>query len=90
MSKIQERINQIIIEEAHSGGIKVPKTVNPNDSLVSDIGFDSILILQFILRLEEEFEIDIDDDVISFELFEKVSNIVELLEEKLKEIEHIK
>lgn len=78
---IQSKILEIIKEEASNNEISLPTDIKIEHSLVEDLGFDSIMLLQFVLRLEDEFNVDIDDDYLEPELFESLANIVKFLEE---------
>lgn len=53
------------------------------DSLVNDLAADSLDAIEIIMALEEEFNIEIADE--DAEELEKVSDIVEYIEERLEE-----
>ncbi len=41
-----------------------PEEIQPDLSFVDDLGADSLEIFQIVMGIEEEFDIDIDDEVI--------------------------
>jgi acyl carrier protein len=50
------------------------------DIELSDLGFDSIRIMELIILIEEELDIVIDDDDLVGENFETVETVIKLLE----------
>jgi len=59
MSSIEERVKKIIVEQL---GVKPEQVVN-EASFVDDLGADSLDTVELVLNLEEEFDIEIPDDV---------------------------
>jgi len=59
MSSIEERVKKIIVEQL---GVKPEEVVN-DASFVDDLGADSLDTVELVLTLEEDFEIEIPDDV---------------------------
>ncbi len=52
-----------------------------NSSLIDDIGFDSLDIMELVMTIEEEFAIQLNDDEINKALI--VSDYVKLVEQRL-------
>ena len=59
MSSIEERVKKIIVEQLSV----TPEQVVNDASFVDDLGADSLDTVELILTLEEDFEIEIPDDV---------------------------
>jgi acyl carrier protein len=59
MSAIENRVKKIIIEQL---GVKEEEVVN-EASFVDDLGADSLDNVELVMALEEEFEIEIPDEV---------------------------
>jgi len=59
MSSIEERVKKIIVEQL---GVKPEEVVN-DASFVDDLGADSLDTVELVLSLEEDFEIEIPDDI---------------------------
>ena len=55
-----EKIQKIIAEEMN---IKV-EDVKPESRFVEDLAADSLDVIQIVLKLEEEFDIEIPDDAV--------------------------
>lgn len=74
------RLNQIIRTIAR----KEEAELNDATILTKDLGFDSIKIIEFIVTLEEEFDIEIDDNDMDVDLITQYKCIKEMLREKIK------
>ena len=48
-----------------------------------DLGFDSIMMIELIVEIEEEFDIEIDDEDLVFEEFDHFSSLVEIVDKQL-------
>jgi acyl carrier protein len=58
MSKIEERVKEIIAEQL---GVDRSKVI-PEASFVEDLGADSLDTVELVMALEEQFEIEIPDE----------------------------
>jgi len=56
-----------------------------NTNLTSQLGLDSVGILQVILEAEKGFGIKIDDNRLDSKTFSKAENLIDLIEKKLNE-----
>lgn len=70
-----ETIAKLICE--HLGSLSLNE-IEPDTSLVDDLGADSLDAVEIIMAIEEEFSIEIPDD--KFESLETVQDIVDLVE----------
>ncbi|MBA4536376.1 hypothetical protein H1Z61_04265 [Bacillus aquiflavi] len=77
---LKNQLFQIIREEANENGVSITQELTLDSNLVDELNFDSIMVLQLVLRLEDEFGIDMEDEDINHELFEKIGNLVQYLE----------
>ncbi len=66
MSSLEERIKEIISDQL---GVKLNEVEN-NKFFINDLGADSLDIIELIMALEEEFNIEISD-----ELAEKIDTV---------------
>ena len=71
MSDIAERVNKIVIEHL---GVEEVKVVD-SASFVDDLGADSLDTVELVMAFEEEFSIEIPDDVA-----EKITTIKDAIE----------
>lgn len=58
MSDIVEQVKAIVVEQLD----KDPGEVSIESSFIDDLGADSLDAVELIMRLEEEFDIEIPDD----------------------------
>ena len=71
MSDIAERVKKIVIEHP---GVEEDKVVD-SASFVDDLGADSLDTVELVMAFEEEFSIEIPDDVA-----EKITTIKDAIE----------
>ena len=71
MSEIPERVKKIVVEHL---GVEKGKVVE-SASFVDDLGADSLDTVELVMAFEEEFSIEIPDDVA-----EKITTIKEAIE----------
>ena len=60
-------------------------SLDEQTSLLGDLGLDSVAILQFILGVETKFNITIKDHELDSEVFSKMANLIDIIEDKLNE-----
>ena len=59
MSEVQDKVVEIVCNQ-----LEISKEdVTPDSSLVEDLGADSLDTVELVMAFEEEFEIEIDDEV---------------------------
>ena len=58
VENVQERVKNIIVEQL---GVEADQ-VKPEAQFVNDLGADSLDTVELIMRLEEEFDIEIPDE----------------------------
>ncbi len=79
----QEKLKQIIGEVMENE--KIAGRINENSDLVDDIGMDSLTIINFILRVEDEFEVEIDFDEFDVENLRSLNVFAGYIESKQQE-----
>lgn len=77
-STVEDRIRQIIVDQT---GVK-PDEVSLKSHLVNDLGLDSLDSVELTMALEEEFNIEIDDEVA--EKLVTVQQVVDFVQGKVK------
>ena len=60
-------------------------SLSEQTSLLTDLGLDSVAILQLILGIEKQFNITIKDNELDSEVFSKMANLIDIIEGKLNE-----
>jgi len=59
--------------------------LNEQINLLSDLGLDSVAILQLVLGIEENFGVTIKDSELDSDVFSKMANLIDIIEGKLNE-----
>lgn len=74
MAEIKNKIHQLVMERAKVA----PETeFKDSDDLVYDLGMDSLSVVEFIVDLETEFDIEVEEDDI--EKIYKYGSLVEYI-----------
>jgi len=60
-------------------------SLNEQINLLSDLGLDSVAILQLVLGIEEKFGVTIKDSELDSDVFSKMANLIDIIEGKLNE-----
>ena len=76
MSQIEEKVTEIIIDKL---GVEKSK-ITPDAHFINDLGADSLDQVELIMKLEEEFDMEISDE--DAELLTNVSKVINFLESK--------
>ena len=74
---IQEKIKKIL-----SGIQKNPalsETLSDDTDIINEVGLDSLQMVTFVLKLEEELDIEIDFDTFDFSHLSSIGNLAEFL-----------
>ncbi len=74
-----------IILEPWSPDIDDPSKITESTNLLTDLGMDSIGILQMLLDIEKEYDIKIKQNELDSTLASKIGNFINLIERKLNE-----
>ncbi len=74
-----------IILEPWLDDIDDATSLNEQINLLSDLGLDSVAILQLVLGIEEEFGVTIKDSELDSDVFSKMANLIDIIEGKLNE-----
>lgn len=59
--------------------------INEEANLLTDLGLDSVAILQLVLGIEKEFNVTIKDNELDSDVFSKMANLIDIIESKLNE-----
>jgi methoxymalonate biosynthesis acyl carrier protein len=70
---MEQRIKSIIAEISGKSDFKL------DDNLIYILGFNSKNVMQLILKIEQEFNISIEEDDLDIDNFNNVNSIIELI-----------
>lgn len=59
---MEEKVNEIINIVLHNSGKNNPDIIKPENHLRNDLGFDSMMLAELTVHIEEEFNVDIFED----------------------------
>jgi acyl carrier protein len=76
--RLKEIIAKVATQDVDAGNI------NEEIILTSDLGYDSVQIIELIVELENEFNIEIDDDDLEIENLTVYCKLYEMIERKTK------
>ena len=76
--EIFEKVKKIVIEQLEVG----PEQVTPEANFANDLGADSLATVELVMALEEEFDIEIPDEVA--EQIDTVGKAVEHISQKVE------
>ncbi|MBA4493467.1 acyl carrier protein [Paenactinomyces guangxiensis] len=76
---IFQEVLKIVIEELDERTV-LETQLTGEESLIEDLGFDSIMLLQLIIRLEDHFQIDFEVEDMSLELFKSINSLTGFIE----------
>ncbi len=65
--------------------IDKPASLNEQTNLLTDMGLDSVAILQLILGIEKEFNVSIKEHELDSDVFSKMANLIDIIERKMNE-----
>ena len=80
MQTIEQSIDKVkkIVKKVAKTSIDI-NSINDDSSLSDELMFDSVMIIELLLEIENEFSIRFDDEKIDFEAFDSVSGIVKMI-----------
>lgn len=76
--KIEEEIKQMVL------GLSNSSRNDLEDNLILDYSMDSVEIIQLIVKLEEKYDIEFDDEDLDFEKICNINSLISIVEDKRK------
>lgn len=71
-----------LVKEELADRVEEDYVFSGKESLITDLQFDSIMILQLVIKLEDEFRITIEDYELAPQLFENVEVLTAFVDAK--------
>jgi acyl carrier protein len=75
---LEDRVTAIIVEQL---GV-TKEEITPKASFIDDLGADSLDIVEFVMAMEEEFDIEIPDD--DAEKIQTIEDVITYLKGKIE------
>lgn len=82
-TEILKRLSCIL--EPWISDIDLLDIISEQANLITDLGLDSVGILQVVLGIEKEFDILLENNELDSQVFSVMTNLVNLIEEKINE-----
>ena len=79
----EKRIKQLLISELEIDAETVANSDSKTPLLGRGIGLDSIEALTLVVGIEQEFDIQVDDQELTTELFENIATLAEYVMQKI-------
>jgi acyl carrier protein len=76
MTRIEEQIRQVLTE---SGRLAVPTTGLDSEADLFTVGLDSLAIVNVLMSLEELFDIELPDELLSRRSFSNIATLEEII-----------
>lgn len=74
---MKEKIKQILSEVKENPNFI--ETLSDNTDIINDVGLDSLQMVTFILKLEEQLDIEIDFDSFDFSHLSSITSLCDFL-----------
>lgn len=63
--------------------LRLPDQVSESDRLYEDLNIDSIMVLQLVVYLEEEFGVEVPEEAVDPAVFRTIGSLVTFIEQLL-------
>lgn len=80
MDAIKERLRKVLVESLE---LKIEPAAVPDSDLVNRLGLDSINTIEFLLWVESEFAIEIQDQDLSITLIDDLDQLATYVSERI-------
>lgn len=75
---MKEQIKQILGELKND--LSLSEKLSDSASIIDDVGLDSLQMINFFLKIEDEFEIEIEFDAFEFDYLNSISTFCSFIE----------
>ncbi|MDI5962363.1 acyl carrier protein [Streptomyces sp. SL13] len=78
MTETENRVKKVLAEVLHE--VVPPEAVTVEADMVQELGMDSLQAIQFLLRIEDEFDIELDYENLSLDHLRSVREFAVVVE----------
>ena len=83
MEELKPKLKEMIVERLFLN--VAPEDIKDDGPLMETYNIDSVALFEVVVGLEEDFEVSMEDDEFSLDLFENVNSIAGFVQKKLAE-----
>lgn len=80
--ELKKKIYELIFRIAMNSGLEVG-TLSDETNISSDLGFDSVALIELIVEIENEFDIEIDENDIDVNNLVVIGKLISMIEERI-------
>ncbi|NVO12135.1 MAG: acyl carrier protein [Bacteroidales bacterium] len=81
---IGEKLSRILADVKEDDSII--NKINDSTDLINDLGLDSLQMINFLLKIEDEFNIEFDFDNLDFSLMLSFGRLTKFIEKQISQI----
>jgi acyl carrier protein len=81
---IGEKLSKILADVKEDSSII--NKINDSTDLINDLGLDSLQMINFLLKIEDEFNIEFDFDNLDFSLMLSFGRLTKFIEKQISQI----
>jgi aryl carrier protein AsbD len=81
-TEIVEKLKKIIAENLE---LAIPESFSESSRTWEDLGVDSLMAMQLIVYIEEDFDVEVPEDEIKEDVFNTIGSLADFIESLRKE-----
>lgn len=81
--ELKEKVYEIILQISIDSGLEVD-TINDETNISSDLGFDSVAIIELIVEIENTFDVEMDEDDMDVNNLLMVGKLIDMINERIR------
>lgn len=80
--ELEKKVYELILQIAINSGLEVG-TLSDEINISSDLGFDSVALIELIVEIENEFDVELDEDDMDVNNLVVVGNLISMIDERI-------
>jgi len=84
MDHIYKQIGKVINSVAFENEHMIKEDLTKEVDIIGDLAFDSIMLVQLVIELEDEFNMTIGDELIEPDLFYSIEKLANFINQKMQ------
>lgn len=80
----KEKVFDLIgeLSEDEDFGLDLKKTEITEDDKISELGVNSIIFIKLLVKMEKEFDVKFEDEMLNYQTFDTIGDLIRMIEEK--------